>query len=201
MENNSTYNVKSVVADPTALGLAGLAMVTLVASSQKLGITEGTSLVLPWAIFLGALAQIMASIFDFKHNNLFGAIAFAIYGFFWLAVGSSWMMLNGMFGEEIKGMLDIKQLGFAFIGYFILSVIVTVVAFRLNTFLSVLMILIDILILSLACDTLGCGHFWHTIAAYSELLISLFSFYGVAAAMINKTYGRVIIPTGKPWAK
>jgi len=52
--------VKVVVADPSAIGLFGLAMVTLVASSQKLGLTEGVSLVLPWAIFLGATAQLLA---------------------------------------------------------------------------------------------------------------------------------------------
>ena len=31
---------------------------------------------IPWAIFLGATAQLMASIHDFKHNNTFGATAF-----------------------------------------------------------------------------------------------------------------------------
>ncbi len=200
MENNS-YNVKSVVADPTALGLTGLAMVTLVASTQKLGITDGTSLIVPWAIFLGAIAQILASIFDFKHNNLFGAIAFAAYGFFWLAVGTTWMIGHGVFGESMKAAMDFTQLGFAFVGYLILSLILTVVALRLNKFLTLTMILIDILLLSLAMDTFGMGGAWHTIAAYSELLISLFSFYGVAGALINKTYERVIVPMGKPWAK
>jgi succinate-acetate transporter protein len=33
-------HVKVVVADPTTLGLFGLAMVTLIASSQKLGLTN-----------------------------------------------------------------------------------------------------------------------------------------------------------------
>ena len=55
--------VKVVVADPSALGLFGLAMVTLVASSQKLGLTEGVSLVLPWAIFLGATAQLCSRVY------------------------------------------------------------------------------------------------------------------------------------------
>ena len=58
--------VKVVTADPSALGLFGLAIITIVASSQKLGITSGVSLVLPWAIFLGASAQLMASINDFN---------------------------------------------------------------------------------------------------------------------------------------
>ena len=48
--NNET-KVKVVTADPSALGLFGLAIITLVASSQKLGLTNGVSLVFPWAIF------------------------------------------------------------------------------------------------------------------------------------------------------
>ncbi len=194
-------NVKVKVADPTALGLTGLAMVTLVASSLKLGLTDGTSLVLPWAIFLGAFAQLMASVLDFKHDNLFGAIAFAAYGFFWLGVGSSWMIQGGVFGEWFAANADIKQLGVAIMGYFVFSIFVTIAAFRLTTFLSVLMIFIDILLLALALDTLGAGHYWHTIAAYSEAIVSVLSFYGAGAALLNKSYGRVILPVGKPWAK
>lgn len=197
----TTYHVKSVLADPTPLGLTGLAMVTLVASSQKLGITDGTALLLPWAIFLGAIAQLVAGVIDFKHNNLFGAIAFSAYGFFWLGVGMSWLILGGALGETLQLNADKGQLAFAFLGYFILSLIITVAAFRLNTHLSVLMIFIDILLLGLALDTFGMGAIWHTIAAYSELAISLLSFYGVAASMLNKSYGRTLIPTGKAWTK
>ena len=51
MQNNQIIENKVVTADPTALGQFGLAMVTLVAASQKLGLTEGTALVIPWAIF------------------------------------------------------------------------------------------------------------------------------------------------------
>lgn len=43
--------MKIATADPSALDPFGLAIVTLVASSQKLGITSGVSLVIPWAIF------------------------------------------------------------------------------------------------------------------------------------------------------
>ena len=113
MENRT---VKIQVADPTTLGLFGLAMVTLVASSQKLGLTEGLSFVIPWAFFLGGIAQIIASIYDFKHNNLFGATAFGAYGLFWLAVCLSWLTKMGVFGEVLQSAVDLKQLGFAFIG-------------------------------------------------------------------------------------
>ena len=62
---------KIYTADPSALGLFGLAMITFVASSQKLGWTDGTSLLVPWAIFLGAIAQIYACVNDAKKGNVF----------------------------------------------------------------------------------------------------------------------------------
>lgn len=57
MTAQSHQHVKIVSADPSAIGLFGLAIVTLVASSQKLGITSGLGYVIPWAIFLGAFAN------------------------------------------------------------------------------------------------------------------------------------------------
>lgn len=197
----STKTVKIEVADPTALGLLGLAMVTFVASSQKLGITEGVSFILPWAIFLGAIAQLFASIFDFKHNNIFGATVFGAFGLFWLGVGMSWLIQMGSFGTELAAQFDPKQLGIAFLGYFIFSIFATIVAFKLNTFLSVIMIFIDILLLGLAMDVFCGGHFWHSVAAYSELIISLLSFYGSGANFLNKAYGRIMLPMGKAWYK
>lgn len=201
MENHGHTNIKVEVSDPTALGLFGLAMVTLAASSQKLGLTQGVSFLLPWVVFLGAIAQLMASAYDFKHKNLFGSIVFAAYGLFWLGVGASWLIKMGAFGAELSADVDVRQLGVAFLGYSVFSLIATAVAFKLNTFLSLIMIAIDILLISLTLDSFGLGHAWHSVAAYSELLISIMSFYGAAGAFLNNAYGRVIIPMGKAWTK
>ena len=114
-----TTTVKVVTADPSALGLFGLAIITLVASSQKLGFTEGTALLLPWAIFLGASAQLVACINDFKHNNTFGATAFGAYAFFWFAMAFAWLVQGGVFGPTLAQQADTKQLGVVFFGYLI----------------------------------------------------------------------------------
>ena len=95
MNTKNQTSVKIIIADPSALGLFGLAMVTLVASSQKLGLTEGTALILPWAFFLGGLAQLIASFMDSKHNNVFGTTAFGAFGLFWFGVGMSLVDSNG----------------------------------------------------------------------------------------------------------
>lgn len=196
-----TKNVKIEVADPTTLGLFGLAIVTLVASSQKMELTSGLSLVLPWAIFLGGIAQLIASLFDFKHNNLFGATAFSAYGLFWIGMAMSWLIKLGCFGNTLAEAVDVKQLGFVFIGYMILTIVFTISGLKMSKAMFVLLLLIVVLFLGLALDSFGCGHVWHAVAAYAELAISLLTFYVLAAKYLNSFFGRNIIPVGSPILK
>lgn len=193
-------NIKIVTADPSALGLFGLAMVTLVASSQKLGITSGVSLVLPWAIFLGGIAQLMACIYDAKKDNVFGATAFGAYGLFWLSVGSTWLIQNGVFGQSLAKAVDIKQLGFAFVGYLIFTLFMTIGSMETNKVLFIIFVLIDLLFVGLSLSTLGIAeHPMHLLAAYSELAISIVSFYGFAANVLNRHFKYEFLPLGKPF--
>lgn len=199
MGTHEAQKVKVVVADPSAVGLLGLAMVTLVASSQKIGFTTGLSFVVPWAIFLGAIAQLMASIYDFKHNNVFGATAFAGYAFFWFGVGASWLIKLGCFGTALAAGADVRQLGFAFLGYLIFSLFMTIGAMETHKVLFSIFVLIDILLLNLALDAFGGPHWAHTVAAWTELAISLLSFYGSAAVVLNQHFGKPFLPVGKPF--
>lgn len=192
--------IRIEVADPSGLGLFGLAMVTLVASSQKLGLTSGVALVLPWAVFLGATAQLFACINDFKHNNTFGATAFGAYAFFWYAVGFTWLIQNGVFGETLAAMADTKQLAVAYLGYLIFTIYMTIGAMENHKVLFTIFVLIDFLFLGLTLSTFGImEHTMHLVAAYSELLIAIISFYGSAASVLNNHFGRVFLPVGKPF--
>jgi uncharacterized protein len=197
---NENKSVKIVVADPSAIGLFGLAMVTLVASTQKLGITTGLSFVIPWALFLGGIAQLYASIQDSKHNNVFGATAFGAYGLFWLGVGASWLIQLGVFGKALASTVDPKQLGVAFVGYLIFSIFMTIGAMETHKVLFSIFVLIDVLFVGLALTTFGVApETTHQIAAIAELLIALLSFYGAAAAVLNPHFGKVFLPVGKPF--
>lgn len=195
--------MKVEVADPTPLGLFGLAIVTLVASSQKMGLTEGLSFVLPWAIFLGGIAQIIASLFDFKHNNIFGATAFAAYGLFWIGIAMSWLIKLGCFGSTLAASADGRQLGFVFVGYLLLTIVLTILksGLKMSKAMFVLLFLIDLLFLGLAFDSFGFGHIWHSVAAYSELAISLLTFYVLAAKYLSLFFGKPMLPVGSPILK
>ena len=198
-----TRQIKITVADPTTLGLFGLAIVTLVASSQKLGITDGLSLVLPWALFLGGAAQLIASVFDFKHDNLFGSTAFAAYGLFWIGMGMSWLIRMGCFnlGETELAAIDPRQLGVVFIGYLLLTIVFTVSGLKMSKAMFVLLVLICVLFLSLAVEAFGGGCVWKMTAACTELAISLLTFYVLAAKYLNSMFGKEILRTGKPLMK
>ncbi len=196
---SSESNTKSNLVDPSALGLMGLAMVTLVASYAKFNPDQGVSYVIPWVIFLGAFAQLYASIIDSKKNNPFGTTVFGAYAFFWFGVGTSWLMKLGVFGEGVQSAIEPTQLGVAFIGYLVFSLYMTIAAVETNKVLLIIMVLIDILLASLACTTLGfMKELTHLIAAYTELAISIMSFYASAANALNNQFGRIFLPVGKP---
>ena len=196
----NNHQVKITTADPSAIGLFGLAMVTLVASSQKLGLTEGLSFILPWAFFLGGLAQLFACVQDAKHNNIFGTTAFGAFGLFWFGVGMSWLIQLGAFGENLAANADPKQLGVAFIGYLIFSVYMTIGAMETHKVLFFIFVFIDFLFIGLSLSTFGILHeATHMLAAVSELIIALLSFYGSAAVVLNTHFGQVVLPVGKPF--
>lgn len=190
--------VNEGIADPTPLGLFGLAMVCFVASTQKLGWTTGTAMVIPWAILLGSIAQLMASYFDFKHNNAFGSIVFGAYGLFWFSMALIWMIVSGVLGPELKAGVDMNQLAFAFIGYLIFSVFGTIAALETNKIVFSIMFLINFLFIGLTLDTFGIGGHWaHSMAAWAELAISILGFYGSGALLVNRVVGKVVFPMGK----
>ncbi len=195
----NTNETKIYTADPSALGLLGLAMVTLVASSAKLGITSGSSFIIPWAIFLGAFAQLFACLKDAQKGNVFGTTAFGGYAMFWFAVAMSWMIQQGVFGEAMAANADPAQLGFAFVGYLIFSLYMTIGSMETNKVLFIIFVLIDLLFIGLSLSTLKGIHAAHTLAAYSELAISIVAFYGSAANVLNATFGKEFLPLGKPF--
>ena len=200
MQSASHTQVKIVTADPSGIGLFGLAIVTLVASSQKLGLTEGLGLVIPWAVFLGACAQLLACLLDAKHNNTFGMTAFGAYAFFWFSMAAGWMIKLGTFGPELAAQVDGRQLGFAFAGYLIFTIFMTIGAMETHKVLFFIFLLIDFLFLGLTLNAFGIAEeASHALAAYSEMAIGLLSLYGAGAAVLNVHFGRVFLPVGRPF--
>ncbi len=105
----------------------------------------------------------------------------------------------GAFGAELKADVDIKQLGFAFVGYLIFSIYMTIGSMETNKVLFTIFVLIDLLFVGLSLSSFNIlPEFSHKLAAYSEFSISMVSFYGSAATVLNQHFGRIFLPIGKP---
>jgi succinate-acetate transporter protein len=197
--SSSINETKILMSDPTALGVFGLSMVTFVAASQKMGWTTGSAYVIPWALFLGSIAQVWASSIDFRKNNYFGAIVLGAYGLFWIAVTMHWAISLGWLGA-VGDKADPRQLGVACIGYFIFSLFIMVAAFEANKVFAAILVMINVLLPSLALSIFGINApFFSKLAAYSELAIALLGFYCAGAVFLNSYFGRTLLPLGKPF--
>lgn len=190
---NEVTETKMRLADPAALGIFGLAMATLVASSQKLGISEGTSGLLPWVFFLGGFAQLIACAGEYKRDNIFAATAFGAFGLFWLTIGMVWYL------PELGLSGDMKQLGFAFIGYLIFCIYMSYGAAAINKAFLAIFLLVDLLLIALVFNVFfGVPGY---IAGIAEILVSAASFYTAAAILFKGMTGFEVLPMGKPVLK
>ncbi|WPC38400.1 acetate uptake transporter [Brachyspira hyodysenteriae] len=196
---NNEVKVTQTLADPSPYGLFGLAVITFVASTQKLGLTTGVSGLIPWAIFLGCIPQFVAAIVDFKKDNVFGATVFGAFGVFWFAVAFIWLISMGVFGEAMKSSLDMRQFGVVCIGYFFLVGALTFGAAEAHKVLFFIFLAVDVLLIAMALNYLGIApKETQLIAGIAEFVTALIGFYGCAAGVLNKNLGRVVLPVGKP---
>jgi len=113
----------------------------------------------------------------------------------------SWLIQNGVFGETMMGTADRHELGVAFLGYLIFTLYMTYGAASTHKVLFFIFILIDLLFIGLSLSTLADIEFGHWLAAFAEFFLSMLSFYGSAAAVLNTHYGKIILPVGKPFIK
>ncbi len=196
MTESNVNEVKVVLAEPGVLGLIGLAVAALVLGVTDMGWVDpnAKSLMIPWTIFLGATAQLIAGAIDFKRNNIFGATAFTTYSLLWYAV--SLTLYITIFTDASFNM---DHYAWGLIGFLIFSVILTIASFLTNHVFIGILISIDLAIAFLVL---------HILAGTSEALVGAFllavsalSFYGALATLINNMAGKEVFPVGGPMWK
>lgn len=183
----------SLAAEPAPLGLLGLAVAALVLASADLGASSSAakSLMIPWVLFFGATAQVIAGFKDFKRNNIFGATVFTIYGMLWYAVGLT-LILTIYTGAPF----DLAHYGWGLVGVLAFSLIFTIASALANKVFFAILVGIDLAVASLVS---------HVLAGTSEtpvgvflVFVSLLSFYAAGAILINGMTGKTIFPMGSP---
>jgi len=177
-------------AEPAALGLIGLAVAALVLASADLGLTSSSkSLMIPWVLFFGATAQLIAGTMEFKRKNIFGATVFTTYA---MTMYSIALTLFITIFADVE--FDITYYAYGLIAILIFSIIATVASLMTNKIFFSILIFVDLAVLILI------AHYLYNVSAMPAgiflLLTSAFSFYGASAILLNTMANKTILPLG-----
>ncbi|MCX6664851.1 MAG: acetate uptake transporter [Euryarchaeota archaeon] len=183
--------ISVVVADPAPLGLIGLAVAALVLASADLGLVSAStkSIMIPWVLFFGATAQLIAGSMEFKRNNIFGATVFTTYAMTMYSIALT------LFIILFTGVKIDAYYAYGLIGVLVFSLIATVATLMLNKTFFAILVVVDLAVASLIPHYLV--GFSPVFAGFFLLCTSAFSFYAAAAILLNTISGRVILPLGK----
>ncbi len=180
------------IADPAPLGLIGLAVAALVLASTDLGLlsAEAKSLMIPWVLFFGATAQLIAGSVEFKRNNIFGSTVFTTYAMTMYAIA---LTLFITIFTDID--FNIHHYGFGLIAILVFSIIATVASLLTNKMLFTILIFVDLAVIALIPHYFS--NFTAVPAGIFLLLVSITSFYAALAILLNTMAGKTILPLGK----
>jgi succinate-acetate transporter protein len=190
------------------LGLAAFALTTFLLSAINAGLAK-TSTGGDWwgyAIAFGGLGQLLAGMWEFRNQNVFGATAFSTYGGFWIGVGL-WLHFIAPSGATHPVSLN-RDLGWILLGFAIINTYLLIISLQLNTAVFLVFLTLELTEIflflgnfttktpALPPDPTGSGLI--VVGGYLGILTALVAWYTSAAGVINGIKGGVVFPVGKP---
>ena len=188
---------KNALANPAPLGLMGFGMTTILLNLHNAGLFPLDSMILSMGIFYGGIAQIIAGILEFRKGNTFGLTAFSSYGLFWISLVG--LLIIPQFIPSYNGPDDIAMGSYLFLwGLFTFMMFISTL--KKNTALQFVFISLSILFWLLALSHFVNPQFG-IIAGFEGIICGLSAIYLAMAQVINETYGKQILPIGRPIIK
>jgi hypothetical protein len=183
------------IANPAPLGLAAFGLTTVVLSCINAGLLppEATSAVVPLAFAFGGLAQLITGVLEYANGNTFGTVAFTSYGSFWLwyaslvwSVGAGWLKPPAEVGVAVVLLM-----------WGIFSLYMWICTFKANK-----CIFATFLALSATFFLLAAGDFgWapgKQLGGFAGLVTAVIALYVSFAEVLNSTFGKEVLPLGRP---
>jgi succinate-acetate transporter protein len=182
-------------ADPGPLGLAGFAGTTFVLSifNANLVSSKGELVVLGLALAYGGVAQLIAGIWEFRTGNTFGAVAFCSFGAFWISFFIL-VRLTPAAGVTANGVAVYLYMWAIFTTYMFVASLRTTGAVAL----VFLLLAITFFLLAIGNAALSGGTATTNgtikLGGWIGLLTAIAAWYASMAAVVNSTFGRVVMP-------
>jgi succinate-acetate transporter protein len=184
------------IANPAPLGLAAFGVTTVVLSSINAGFLppEATAAVVPLAFAFGGLAQLITGVLEYANGNTFGTVAFTAYGSFWLwyaslvwTVGAGWLKPPAAVGVAVVLLM-----------WGVFTLYMWICTFKANRCIFATFLLLSATFFLLAAGDCGWAH-GKRLGGIAGLLTAAFALYVSFAEVLNGTFGREVLPLGKPF--
>ena len=193
----------SPVADPAPLGLAAFALTTFLLSGHNASfIPDGI-----WigaALFYGGLAQLLAGMWEFRNRNVFGATAFSTYGGFWLALGTTVVLIttSSSFASVFKGPDVNNALAWFLIAFAIFNTYMMLWAGRVNLAVLGVFVALEATEILLAIGFFRLAHgmspYMLHVGGWAGIVTAALAWYASAAGVVNGMSPRAVLPVGRP---
>jgi succinate-acetate transporter protein len=179
-------------ADPGPLGLGAFAMTTFVLSifNANLVSNVGTPVVLGLALAYGGLAQLLAGMWEFRTGNTFGAVAFTSYGAFWI----SFFVILQFEAKNVPLAHLNNSIAVYLYAWGIFTTYMFVASLRTTGAVAVVFALLAITFFLLAIGNSGNNMSVVHAGGWAGLATALAAWYASFAAVLNTTFGRVVLP-------
>jgi succinate-acetate transporter protein len=181
--------------NPGTLGLAAFAMTTTALSLFILGVlpAASASVVVPLALMYGGTIQVIVGWWEAKANSTFGFVAFSSYGAFWLYVASL-----KIFGTIGLISVDVPTQGAVLLLWGFFTFYMWIAALKLNLTTNLIFLLLFLAFIALGLGDITGIKTIQMAGGAIALLTAIAAWYGSLAQVINDTFGKTVLPLGKP---
>ena len=190
-------------ADPAPLGLAAFALTTFILSGHNATFIPD----LIWvglALFYGGLCQLLAGMWEFRNQNVFGATAFSTYGGFWMSLGIfvTLAVVSKSFAADLTGANLPNAVAWFLLAFAIFNTYMLIMSTQLNIAVFGVFLTLEAteIVLAFGYFRLAHGHSdsWLHVGGWLGILTAAVAWYTSAAGVVNGMAPRTVVPVGRP---
>jgi succinate-acetate transporter protein len=191
-------------ADPAPLGLAAFALTTFILSGHNATFIPD----LIWvglALFYGGLCQLLAGMWEFRNQNVFGATAFSTYGGFWMSLGIfvTLAVVSKSFAADLTGANLPNAVAWFLLAFAIFNTYMLLWSTQVNVAVFLVFLTLEATEILLVIGNFDEAHGnansgWVHLGGWVGIVTALVAWYASAALVINGMKGSVVLPVGAP---
>lgn len=178
--------------NPAPLGLTGFGLTTILLNLHNIGLFPLDTMIMAMGLFVGGIAQIIAGKFEWKKNNMFGMLAFSMYGFFWISLIVLMILPKLGFGEAPSAI----AMGWFLTAWGVFTLGLVIASFAMSKIMRVLFITVLILFALLAAADFTGSATLKLLGGIDGVICGSLALYIALATVINDSFKKTIIPLG-----